>query len=254
MALKNRSMFLYGFQVSENNRSIDFRSVSGEAIRLATLRLGYYSLSSLGKEIERALHAADQTRTFSVTIDRTYAGGFENRVTITSSSGFFQILGSSGPRSASSALSLIGFNGVDYSGATTYTGQFTAGTTLIPRRAAYNYKSPKHKKEVFGNVNVSASGVKEAVVYSIQTFWQGEFKYEFESVVETEWDPFINWIIQQRLIEFTPDIAQPELVYEGTLDRTEADSKGLGHEMLEMTTQNLPGLFRTGLLTFRVKK
>lgn len=245
-------MFLYGFQVTENNRSIDFRSVALETVRLASLNLGYYSLTALCAEIKRALQAADPARTFTVTADRTVLGGLENRVTVATNGTHFELLGASGPRTASSALPLFGFNNADYTTGTTYTGSASAGTVLIPRFQVYNYKSPKHKKQVFGNVNVAASGVKEAVVYSIQTFWQGEFKYEFQADVETYWAPFIDWIIQQRLIEFTPDIASPSIFYECTLEKTDSDSKGLAHEMIELTSFDMPGLFRTGNLTFRV--
>lgn len=254
MAQANRSMFLYGFRVNENNRSIDFRSVALETVRLASLNLGYYSLTSLCSEIKRALQAVDPSRTFTVTVDRTISGGLENRVTIATNGSHFEILGSSGPRAASSALSLIGFTATDLTGALTYSGSSSAGTVLIPRLPIYNYKSPTQKKQVFGNVNVSASGKKEAVVYSVQTFWVGEFKYEFQSVVDSEWPGFIDWIIQQREIEFTPDITAPTTFYTGTLERTEADSKGLAHEMIEQISERLPGLYRTGSMTFRVSE
>lgn len=247
-------MFLYGFQVTENNRSLDFRSVALETVRLASLNIGYYSLTALCAEIKRALQAVDPSRTFTVTVDRTISGGLENRVTIQTSGTHFEILGASGPRVASSVLPLIGFNSTDYTGGTSYAGSSSAGTVLIPRLPVYNYKSPKHKKQVSGNVNISASGVKEAVVYSVQTFFVGEFKHEFQSVVESDWSPLTDWIIQQRLLEFTPDITNPTTFYQCTLERTEADSKGLGHEMIEEISEGLPGLFRTGSMTFRVSQ
>lgn len=245
-------MFLYGLNITENNSSLDFRSVALETVRLATLNLGFYSLTSLCAEIKRALQAADPTRVFTVTVDRTVSGGVENRVSIQTSGTHFEILGASGPRAASSALPLFGFNNADYTGATTYTGSTSAGIVLVPKLQVFNYKSPKHKKQVSGNKNVSASGIVEAVVYSIQTFWQGEFKYETQYDVETYWAPLIDWLIQQRLIEFTPDISDPTTFYECTLDKTAIDSSGLGHEMTELISQGLPGLFTTGALTFRV--
>jgi hypothetical protein len=101
-------------------------------------------------------------------------------------------------------------------------------------------------------VNISANGDKEAIVFQIQEFWQVQFKYEPASRIASEWQPLMRWMIQQKLIEFTPHITAPTVFYEGTLESTGADGKGLSYKMTEMLPQ-FPFLFDTGLLTFRKK-
>jgi hypothetical protein len=252
MALTSASLFLYGFQVTANNSSIDFRSVSAETPRQATLNLGYYSLTDLCTEISRAMHAVDTARNFTVTVNRTVSGGLQNRVTIATDGAFLSLLGSSGPRSASSTLPLIGFAAIDYTGATTYTGSASAGTVMIPTRVGYTYIPPEIYKQVFGAVNVSASGLKESVVFSIQKFLQVDFRFEPASRLISDWAPLMDWAIQQRGLEFTPDITVPATFYNCTLEKTENDGKGLSYRFMEHLP-DLPGLFKTGLMTFRVR-
>jgi hypothetical protein len=105
-------------------------------------------------------------------------------------------------------------------------------------------------RKVFGNVNVSASGQKEAIVFNVQKFFQVEFRYEPKTKVKTQWAPALEWMIQQRPIDFTPEISAPTVFYESTLEKTGADSKGLSYQMDEMLPQ-FPNFYKTGILTFR---
>lgn len=251
MALTSKSLFLYGFQVTEYNRSLDFDA--GDAELKATLRLGFYSLTSLLTEISRAMQAVDPAHRYTATANRNVAGGLENRVSIATNGTTLNLQFATGSRVASSVRTLIGFPGADKTGATSYTGSTTAGTALIPEYVGFNYLPPELFQEKFGSVNISASGIKEAIVFSEQRFWQAEFKYEtFQNAVE-KWAPFMAWATAQRLVEFTPEISKPNTVYEGTLEKTEQSGSGLGFKMPEMIP-NMPGLHRTGLLTFRVRQ
>jgi len=63
----------------------------------------------------------------------------------------------------------------------------------------------------------------------------------------------MEWLIQQREFEFTPEISSPNLVYEGTLEKTDSDSKGLGFEFKEMLP-DFPFYYRTGMMQFRLKQ
>jgi hypothetical protein len=252
MALSNQSLFLYGLEVTASNRSIDFRKVNAGAILTATLTAGFYSLTSLMIEVARALKAADTVNTYVVTADRTINSGKQNRITIATSGSFLSLLFSSGPSTATNAATLLGFAVADKTGALTYTGTATCGIALVPDFKGYNYLSPDFQHKVFGSLNVSANGTKEAVVYQIQQFWQVQFKYELQAKVIVEWKPFWDWCIQQKLMEFTPEISSPSVFYEGTLEKTSYDSKGLGYKMTEQLP-NYPFYYDTGLLTFRQK-
>lgn len=251
MALSSKSLILYGFQVTELNRSLDFKASSLGPVKQATLRLGYYSLTDLCVEIGRAMFEADQVNVYVATPNRAVGGGLENRVTISTSGTYLKLLFGTGPRIASSVASLIGFLNTDYTGLTSYIGSTSAGIPLLPELVGYNYLGPEMNVKVFGSVNVSASGLKEAIVYQIQNFIDVEFKYEHRDVVQTNWGPFINWAIQQRAFEFTPNTSDPLTVYNVTLDKTNADGKGLAWKWKEQLPQ-FPNLYTTGALTFRV--
>jgi hypothetical protein len=251
MALTARSLFLYGFQVTELNRSIDFRAVALETPRQATLRLGFYSLTSLAQEVVRAMQAADPSRTYTVPIDRT-GGGLENRASIVTNGDHLELLFATGPRAASTAATLLGFTATDKTGATSYQGSSSAGTALVTDYQGFNYVSPTRFKNISGSVNVSASGIKESIVHQIQSFWQVEFRYEPESKIDA-WSSFLQWAIQQRLLEFTPEITAPSVVLEGTLESTPQNGQGLGFMLNEMLP-SFPGLYQTGTLKFRVNE
>lgn len=250
MALGAKSLFLYGFQVTQANSSIDFRAVALETPRQATLRLGFYSLTSLGEEIKRAMQAVDSTRVYTVTVNRNVAGGLQNRVTISTSGAFFSLLFGSGPRNASTTAPLIGFTSTDQTGFLTYTGTLSAGIVFVPSLPGYNFLQPEFYQKNFGAVNVSASGEKESVVFQIQEFWQVQFKYIPKAEFLSGWNPLMRWMIQQRGIEFTPEVSSPSTFFEGTLESTQQDGKGLmfiGAEMLP----SFPNVYDIGLLKFR---
>ena len=145
---------------------------------------------------------------------------------------------------------LIGFSATDKTGSTSYAGFASCGTVLIPELVGYNFVSPQRSRKIFGSVNVSASGLKEAIVYQIQEFWSVSFKHEPETKVEAEWTPLMTWMISQKPLEFTPEISSPSTFYEGTLESTAADGAGLGYMMEEMLPQ-FPFYYQTGTLKFR---
>lgn len=247
MALRNPSLFLYGLQVTTNNRFISFRAVSAETPRTASLNVGYYSLSGLGTEVARALAAADPSRVYSVTTNRTIAGGTQNRSTISTNGTFLSLLFSSG--NPSNPASILGFNSSDYTGSTSYIGSSTSGTILVPNQLGYSYLSPTAMQKNFGVLNVSASGLKESIVFELQSFWQIQFKYIPESILDSTWLPLIQWLIQQREIEFTPDVTVPSTFFAGTL---EGPSSGLSFNLSEMLP-DFPFNYQTPVLQFRVR-
>jgi hypothetical protein len=254
MALRDKSLFLYNYQITVLNNSIDFRVVAAEPIRLATLNLGFYSLTSLLAEIVRAMTAVAPTFIFTATADRTFMGGLENRVTIATTAAHFELLFGTGPRNTSTVAPLIGFASVDQLGFTSYTGTSTSGTVLTTDWWGSKYQGPETYQNIFGAVNISASGQKEAIVFQIMQFIQVQFMYEPASKVVgfgSQWFNFWQWTIQQRQFEFTPEIFNPTTFYPVTLESTSGDGKGLGFKMTEQVP-TYPFLFDTGLLKFRV--
>lgn len=252
MALKSTSMFLYGLAVTASNRFINFKAASGGVELTASLATGYYTLSELADLVAASLNAADPARTYTVTVDRTVNGGTENRITISTSGSFLSILFASGTLAASSARDLLGFGIFDFTGNTTYTNGISSGITLLTEFVGYNYKPPQIWLKNFGSVNVSTSGQKESITWQIQQFIGVEFRYEPEAKVLTEWADLVNWMIQQKEFEFTPQTSIPGTIYQVTLESSTEDGKGLGFNMAEMLPQ-FPFLYQTGAMKFRVK-
>ena len=253
MALIAKSLFLYNFQVTENNRSLDFKSVSGGPEKQATLTVGFYSLTSLGIEVVTQLQAADPLNIYTFTVDRTVAGGTEVRVTISTSGTFLSLLFSSGSRAASTCAYLLGYTATDKTGFLTYTSQSTAGTSLVPNLAGYNFIPPELYRNVQGSLNISTSGIKEAIVFSVMKFFQVQFKHIPKSIATTSWTSLMTWAMQQREFEFTPEISSPSTFYRCTLETTSADGKALGFKITEEIPQ-FPNLYDTGLMKFRIKE
>lgn len=252
MALRQKSIFWYGITIDSTNRSIDFRTANLGPIYQATLTLGNYTLSGFIAEIGKQLKAANSTTTFTVSLNRSF-GLTSNRLTLGSSTGFFQLLFGTGPRYSSSAARVMGFTATDKTGLSSYTGTSNVGIYLLPEYKGYTYLGPDFMHTVFGALNVSARGDKEAIVWSIQKFFQVEFKYEPETKVITEWLPFMDWLIQQRPIEYVPDYTIPNTFYQATLESSPADGKGLAYTMKEMLP-DFPFNYQTGTLKFRQKE
>lgn len=252
MALTAKSLFLYNYTITSLNRSLDFRAVAAGPILLAQLRIGDYSLTDLLVEIKRALEAADPTRTYTVTANRTFAGGTQNRITIATSGSYLDLLFASGPRVGSSVAPIIGFSAVDRVGAVSYQGTASTGTALISEYVGYNYSSKKHMKEVIGVNNESAIGAKETMVWGTKEFTQAEFKFEPAAKVDMEWEPFWVWAINQKPFEFVPEITNPTVFDNVTLETTSASGKGMGYMMKEMLP-DFPFNYQTGMIKMRLK-
>lgn len=257
MALGAKSLMLYGLEVTDDNSSLDFKTSALGPERQASLELGFYSVTSLLEEIERAMRAADSSVEYSAVADRTVAGGTQVRITISTTGGFLSLLFASGSRTASTCAELLGFAVADQTGSTSYTSSSTIGTALINNLIGYNYNGPQgdtpdiHRK-IFGSVNVSANGTKEAIVFNIQKFIEVQFKY-IESDELSDWMSFFDWAIKQRPFDFTPEITDPEVYREVTLESTSQDNKGLAIMLKEMLPR-FPNLYDTGLLKFRIKE
>ena len=244
MALTGYSLFLYNYTITANNRYITF-NIGGSNLT-ATLTIGFYSLTSLLIEIESALSTADLTSTYTVTANRAIAGGTQNRVTIASSAATFNILFFTG--NPSNPATLLGFAATDQTGATSYTGSSSSGTVLLANQYGYSYLPPAYMQKNFGSVNVSASGLKEAIVFQLQNFIQVQFKIIPDATAMSQWSPLITWMIQQQQFDFTPSVSTPNTFYPVTL---EDPNGGLQMNLTEMLP-DFPFYFQTPLMKFRV--
>jgi len=251
MALRSKSLFLYGFEVTVNNQYIPFKNSSGGSVINASIATGFYSLTSLIAAIQTAMNLSDPTNTYTVTADRSFSSGTQNRVSIATSGTYLSLLFSSGSLASASVRDLIGFAHTDRTGATTYQGTISAGTALQTDWYGKNYKPPASTLKNIGAVNISAKGIKEAITWSIMQFIEVEFENEAQAKVLAYWPQLIQWMIQQRPFDFTPETSSPSTVYSVTLDKTGDDGQGLAMSMKELVPDR-PFMFTTGQLTFRV--
>lgn len=252
MALSSSSLFLYGLEVTNLNQNLQFQIVSGGTVYTAVLTPGFYSLTGLLSEVVKQMQSQDTAHVYTVTADRTLSGGTENRVTISTTGSYLSLLFGTGTLVNSSCASLLGFPSVDQTGATSYTGTASAGTAVTTAWYGFNYVDPTMNQKVFGNVNVSASGIKEAIVFQQQKFIQVEYRYESKSRVASLWVPLFVWMMQQRTFEFTPEITNPGTFYQVSFEKSAADAKGLAFMFTEMLSDGLPNYYKTGSMTFRV--
>jgi hypothetical protein len=251
MALKKKSAFLYSYTISDSNKFLDFANAVAGPVITATLRIGTYCLSSLLDEIVRAMQAADGLNTYTATATRSTAGYTQNRITIaTSTATGLELKFSTGPNSVASIASLIGFAATDRTGALTYTGTLSTGVYLFPAQVGYTYQPTSTYQKAQGMVNVSAAGVKETLTFSINEFFQVEFKYEPEATAITQWTNFFDWAIQGNELEFLADYTDTATLVRCTLERTAFDGKGQGFMMQEMLP-DFPFFYRTGVMHFR---
>lgn len=250
MALTAKSLFTYGIEITTLNCNLDFVASSGGPTLTGVLALGFYSPTSIATQVASAMQAVDASNAYSCTVNRSLMGGTQNRLTISTTGTYLDLLFNTGPNVNTSISSAIGFLPTDYTGNTSYTGSSSTGIPLLPTFIGYNYTDDSQQGKVFGAVNVSASGLKEAVVFSIQNFIDVEFMYEPSSQL-LEWVNFFEWAIQQRPFDFIPEITNTDKNYQVTLEKTSYDSKGLGFQMKEMLP-NFPNLYKTGPLNFRI--
>lgn len=250
MALSSRSLITYGISITTLNQNLDFRAEMGDDPLTAVIPIGDYSPQGIADAIRAALLEADSNNNYLVTVLWNQGDGTENRIVIATTGDYLDLLFGTGDNVSTSIASVIGFNTTDYTGETSYVGSSTTGTALVPSYFGYNFLGPTNQGRVFGSVNVSAAGVKEAVVFNIQEFINVEFKYE-SKVRQTLWQTFFNWAIQQKGFDFMPELTVPGVVYQVTLESTKADGKGLAFEMSEMLPQ-FPNTYQTGALKFRI--
>ena len=252
MALTDKSLLLWGLEVRADNQNLPFKAAALGPQLNAVLRVGYYSLTSLLAEIKAALQAADPAHTYTVTANRTVNANTENRITISTNGTFLSLLFATGTTAASSCRDLIAFGIFDYTGNTSYTNGASTGDTIVTEWWGFNYQPPQVYKKNFGTVNVATSGEKEAITWTVQRFIGVEYRFEPQAKVLVDWQAWIDWAIQQKPFDFTPEIKSPTVVYDVTLEKSSEDGKGLGFNMREQVPQ-YPFRYSTGALTFRVR-
>lgn len=255
MALAGRSLFSYSITIGSTNQWLDFKTSGGGTQYHAQVAAGVYSPGQLTTALQAAIRVADPTdgTNITVSITRTASGNTGNRIVIATAGAFLSLLNTTGTNAGNSIAATLGHTTADETGALTYTGTSTCGTTLATALAGYNYSDDNWNQQNFGSVNISASGIKEAITFPLQKFFEVEYMYEqfTPTSVATTWRPLFQWMIAQKPFDFTPDYENsPNTVYAVTLETSSASGQGLGFKFTEMLP--LAGFFKTGPLKMRL--
>lgn len=252
MALKDKSLFLYGYTITTTNQYIPFKNSSGGSEIDAVIPAGNYTLATLATAIAAAMNLADTSNIYTCTVDRTFSSNLQNRVTIATNGAYLKLLWSTGNVAGISVATTIGFStGSDSSGATSYQGSTTTGTAFETSWYGFNYQRPDINLRTIGAVNMSAAGYRETVFWSVQQFLNVEFRYEAQAYVLANWAPFLAWMSKGLPFDFTPEVSTPATFYSCTLEKSSVDSKGLGMQMKEMLP-DFPLLYTTGAMEMRL--
>src|SRR5271157_1826199 len=114
MAQFDRSLFLYGFDITADNQFINFQKASGGPVLTAIIPIGNYTCTQFLFQVSVQMQLADGSNTYNVSINRGVPSVSSNRVTIATSGSYLNILFGSGINSANSCAALLGFDPIDY--------------------------------------------------------------------------------------------------------------------------------------------
>ncbi len=258
MSLSTFSEFYYGFHIDSTNNTINIDEGSGELI--ATIATGSYSLSEFIIAISTALdNASTLPQSYTVSVDRT-----TRLITIASTANFSINIGT-GAQKGISPYTLMGFTGgVDLTGSNTYTGISGTGFSYRPQFLLQSYVDSDHSQEkISPTVNESASGDIEVVSFGTRKFIEfnmlfindyvqdnNVIKYNKNGIADAV--SFLQDIIKKGSFEFMPNIDNSTAFFKVILESTQSSGSGVGYKLIEMTKNNLPGYYESGIIKLRV--
>lgn len=255
MQLLNNSTFYYGWQITQFNRFLDFNDGT---LRTATLDIGSYTSSGLASMIKKKMDALSALD-FTISFNRT-----TRKFTI-SSTAAFSLPALTGPSSALSVMPLLGFDLVNKTGFSTYTGENTSAFSFTTQFPIQSFKDTSiNRKAIDGVINESTSGKVEVIKFGNNRFMEGEMLF-ITNVIQssgsiirsnptglTEYTKLIEWLTEKYPIEFMVDSSVVSTYQEFLLESSETDSKGLNYEIIELYDIGLADYYRSGKLTFRL--
>jgi hypothetical protein len=259
MALGTFSKFYYGYEITTTNYKLDFEESPGFTELTVEMPLGIYAPEDLAFELRTQLDAVG-TKSYTVTFDRS-----NRKFTITADSGTINLLVSTGTNAAVSFYEVLGFTGSDLTGSATYTSNNSSGSVYKPQFWLQDYVAPSDWLEKSdASVNISANGKIEVVSFGDVNFTEFNILFITDLVMDgkviknnpngvADANDFLTFCIKRGPIDFMPDEDDPNNFYTLVLENTSANSKGTGYKLTEETGKNLPGVFRSGKIKWRVQ-
>ena len=251
--LRTRSMFLYGFEITDNNKY--FNIGDGVTDYEVELDKGTYTPNQLLTEIiDQVLDQSGLVITGSI--------DFGNRSYTIQSASNFNLNVNTG--NVSNVFSLIGFTdlGSDLTGANTYTSDDVFGIAFLPQMKLQGYTPFEYdKKLLYPSVTKTVTGRTQVIYFGDETRMSCEIKYQTDvrkgsgNPIEDQANglqnliSFLEYGIKKNKIVFYPD-RDSDTVYNCILDGVGSNRNGTGYRLKEYLTM-YPDHFTTGKMIFR---
>jgi hypothetical protein len=255
MAAPERSAFIYGFNITTLNRSINFVEAATPSIeRLAEIEVRDYTLGEFVNAVAVAMNSAG-TQEYDVILDR-----LTQRITISAANNF-SLLPVTGAQSQISAFDLMGYD-VDLSGSNSYEAPNICGKIYEPQYRLQRYVDfLDDQSSNESRVNTAADGqTVEAVSFGEQQRMSCNIIYATDIINQTAIDnnangvsdlrDFMNFARNKYKMEFLPDKTNRNFFYDCILDRTPESGDGTRFRLKELYSRGLANYFETGLITF----
>lgn len=244
------SVFFYGHNITTENNLLPFND--GED-KNATLKIGDYTLTEFVAEVQRALNDAS-TITFTVSVVRS------TRIITIAGDSNFGLNTTSG--SIGNCFSLLGFEGADKSGASSYVGTLASGSEFKPQFKLQKFVNfGDEVSSIYSSVARSANGTIETVSFGDEEFMSCVIAYQTNipqsgGPIENQTNgldnlrTFLQYITKKRKIEICLDRDSVNSYFKCILESTEANGNGTGYKLKEYFGSHM-GYFSSGNLKFR---
>ena len=253
MVINTFSAFYYGHDINDGNFIIPLNEGSGEVT--VELNIGSYSLTNFIIEVNSSLNEFG-SQEYSVSLNRS-----TRRVTISAASNFSLLFGSS-VNSGISIFGLLGFENIDYTGQSSYTGQLPSGFAYFPQFKLQNFIDfDLIQRTNSETVRTTASGKLEVVKYANTYFMkctipfitdivgQGVIKNNPNGVEEAI--KFIRYATSKQELEFIYDVNSPNVFETCILESTSQSRQGTEYELTPLYSRGLTGYYELRDLEFR---
>lgn len=258
MSITTTPVFYYISAIDDTNYFLNFKEPNEANTELtAELNAGSYSMSQLATEVARAMNAVGQ-QLYTVSFDRN------SRTYTISSDDTVELLVASGSQGGLSVYPLLGFSSVDLTGASSYTGDLSAGVEYTPQFALQGFIGFEDDVQAIApSVNQSSSGVVEVITYGTVNYMSFNIKYAndypHDKGGSITYDPngvqnlrdFMSFCITKGNLEFMKDNQARGEFDIVLLESTPTSRTGTGYRLRELYSQNLLGYYETGNIKFR---
>ena len=261
MTIQTKSVFYYGFTVTENNTFLNYDEGTAAGELTAQLRVGTYSMEEAATEVARALtESSDLLQTYTVTVDR------DTRIFSISAASAFECLVTSGSNAGTSYWGDIGFT-TDRTSLVSHDSDEAAGSEFKPQFFLQSYvDADNNLQSVSEKINEAASGQNlEIVKFGNRRLY--EFNITLQNdIVQTgcgeqfiESDPngvanlrsLLEFCVQKTRLEFMKDRDDRSTFNTVLLESAPGNRNGTGFKLREMLGSAGAGYFETGNLVFR---